>query len=132
MKRSLIALLFVVFSLLIVLPVFAQDSVPTPSADGNFLVVTGGQLLAYIALAVLAGGGLLAIFDRVLGDKNVQDAVERAYESWNPETQETIKQLLTDAHEQTTRVLDFLDTVTDGQPNDTPPSASTGTGGSTA
>lgn len=83
----------------------------------DLLPITGVQLAAYIVLAFAAGGGALAILYRVLENKDVQDTVEKLYESWSPETQEFIKTMLDDAKETTTRLWTFMDRVTDGLPN---------------
>lgn len=101
--------------------VFESTPVPPPPVvvipQPDLLPITAVQLAAYIVLAIAAGGGALAILYRVMENRDVQDTVERAYESWSPETQEFIKSLLDDAKETTTRLWTFLDQVTDGQPN---------------
>lgn len=133
----IVLLLFTLFTLA---PAFAQDVTPEPGATllvtlapteaappvvipapapGNdLLAISGVQLAAYIVLAFAAGGGALAVVYRVLDNKDVQDTAEKLYESWSPDTQETIKDVLAHYREVNQRVMGFLDKVTDGKPND--------------
>jgi hypothetical protein len=111
--------------LFIVAPVFAQETTPEPTAPpavtpapvggSNDLAISGAQLAAYIVLSLVAGGGVLAVFYRVLDNKDVQGTVEKLYESWNPETQQTIITILNDYKEVNARVMTFLDKVTNGE-----------------
>jgi hypothetical protein len=86
---------------------------PTPIFDN----VTAGELLLYLALSALAGGGLLAIILRFIERKDVRDRVEDARNTWTQDQQELLSRF-TDMFETTSeRILDFLKSVQDGKPN---------------
>lgn len=121
LDKRMVLILMVLFALFIVAPVFAQEVTPEPTAPApDAITITAAQLLAYIVLALAAGGGGLAILYRVLENRNVQDIVEKTYESWNPDTQETIKGVITGLKETNDRLMTFLERVTDGLPNTEP------------
>lgn len=139
MKRLLVS---IVFALVVVFPAFAQDETPTlevstpapteevtavptlaptevppvepePDFDGT----SAAELLLYVGLAVVAGGGLLAILYRLLESRDVRDRVEKAYESWSPDQREFLLSLIEKYEETNKRLLEFAKAVTDGKAN---------------
>lgn len=112
MFRILIVFL-IVFAL--ILPVAAQDA-PAPVVTPE-VAMSAGELLLYLGLAILGGGGIMAVLTNFLSRRESRDVAEKLYQSASPETQRMIKELVERAHEVNNRVLDFLDAVTDGQPN---------------
>lgn len=104
--------------------VAAQEVTPEPTAPPpvelppDSVVTSGGQLLLLLGLAVLSGGGLLAVLYRFLESKQVLDTSEKLYQSTPPETQKFINDLVAGLHETTNRLLTYLDKITDGQPNE--------------
>lgn len=141
MKRYI---LIVVFMLSIALPVMAQESTevptvevstpapteeatpvveptvaptPIPEPEPDFDGTSAAELLLYVGLAIVAGGGLLAIVYRLLESKDVRDRVEKAYESWSPDQREFLLAVITKYEELNTRLLEFAKAVTDNKPN---------------
>ncbi len=112
--------------------VAAQEATPEPTAEPtavptapppvelppDSVVTSGGQLLLLLGLAVLGGGGLLAVLYRFLESKQVLDTSEKLYQSTPPETQQFINDLVAGLHETTNRLLTYLDKITDGKPNE--------------
>jgi len=104
--------------------VAAQEATPEPTAPPpvelppDSVVTSGGQLLLLLGLAVLSGGGLLAVLYRFLESKQVLDTSEKLYQSTPPETQKFINELVAGLHETTNRLLTYLDKITDGKPNE--------------
>jgi hypothetical protein len=90
---------------------------PTPTPEPDFDGTSAAELLLYVFLAIVAGGGLLAIVYRLLESKDVRDRVEKAYESWSPDQREFLLTVITKYEELNTRLLEFAKAVTDNKPN---------------
>jgi hypothetical protein len=123
-------MLLLILALVLVVPTFAQELTPevtatvvatgTPAPAGNslFSAATLGELLLFLGLSGLAGGGIVAIILSFLGKKEVRDRVEDARNSWTPEQQQMLV-TFTDLFERTSSgILDFLKAVQDGKPNE--------------
>lgn len=127
-KFVYVFLLVLVLLALAVSPVMAQEATAEPTAvpteqppvelPPDSVVTSGGQLLLLLGLAVLSGGGLLAVLYRFLENKQVLDTSEKLYQSTPPETQKFINDLVAGLHETTNRLLTYLDKITDGKPNE--------------
>jgi hypothetical protein len=140
MKRLLVS---IVFALVVVFPAFAQDETPVvtetataevtpvveptlaptepapvePSPNSLFDSATLGELLLFMGLSALGGGGLLAIVLRFVERKDVQDRIENARETWSDDQKEFLFKF-TDMFENTTdRIVNALRNVQDGKPN---------------
>lgn len=99
----------------------APEQPPSLPIPPDAIVMTIGQLLLWIGLAVFAGGGIMTIVYRVLERKEVRDVTEKLYLGASPEQQELAHKLVAGYEETTRRLLDFLKAVTDGLPNQQPP-----------
>lgn len=144
-KRSslIILLLLSLFLVLSIAPTFAQDVTVEPAAtvvatvNGNpveatliaptetpapqsslFSTATIGELLLFLGLSGLAGGGIVAILLSFLGKKEVRDRVEDARNSWSPEQQQVLANFTSLFERTSSGILDFLKAVQDGQPNE--------------
>lgn len=137
MKRKLVTLLLGASLLLSPVYAYAQESTaePTPAPEvtpeptaspteqppvelpPDSVVTSGAQLLLLLGLAVFGGGGILAILYRFLESKQVLDTAEKLYLGTPPDTQQFIHDLVSQLRETNTRLLDFLDKVTDNKPN---------------
>jgi hypothetical protein len=128
MKFRILLVLFVL--LVCALPALAQEATDEPSIEAtpeppvivvepnnDVFVLTGSQVLLYLVLAGLGGGGLMAIATRFLERKEVRDNAERAFESASPAQQEAILKIVGGYEVLSNRLLDFMKAVTDKQPN---------------
>lgn len=105
-------------------PPVASDSVTVP---GWLLLNAAVVFTALGSLAVLVtnwqrSSDLKTALN--MADKRTQDAIEAAYEALPTHVQETLRRVLDFAeylHDQGDAVLEFVDEVTDGKPNDSPP-----------
>lgn len=88
--------------------------VEVPNADTYISIST---LIYGLLVAVLGGGTVGVILNRFGGNKANQDALEKLYKSFPPETQDMITRLLDIAEE----AVKLGRTVTDGRPNDDTP-----------
>ena len=130
MNRMFGMCIFVTLLLLAVTPVFAESE-PTPEATA---VVTGPVVVnveqpaappvdtnalaefgLYALLTLIGGGSFALVLTRL--DKRGLDALEKAYQSTPPEVQATILEVV----KTLTEVVRVGQIVTDGKPNDTPP-----------
>ena len=96
---------------------------PTPTPAPPVVIInpaTAAELLLFMGLSMLAGGGLVAIILSFLGKKEVRDRVEEARESWSPDQKKMLEDFTGMFERTTTGILDFLKAVQDGRPN-TPP-----------
>lgn len=97
-------------------PTVAPEPPPAPPAP-IFDGVTTSELLLYLGLSALAGGGVLAIGLRFIERKDVRDRIEDARNSWTVEQQEFLRKFTDTLRDTNNRILDFLESVQDGQPN---------------
>lgn len=88
-----------------------------PEQKPLFSTVALGELLLFLGLAALAGGGIVAIVLSFLGKKEVRDRVEDARNSWSKEQQQMLADFTAGFQRTTEGILDFLRSVQDGQPN---------------
>lgn len=88
---------------------------PTPAPLFN--PATAGELLLFLGLSALAGGGIVAIVLGFLGKKEVRDRVEDARNSWSPEQQAMLANFTNLFERVTSGTLDFLKAIQDGKPN---------------
>ncbi|MBZ0281038.1 MAG: hypothetical protein K8L97_09870 [Anaerolineae bacterium] len=115
----ILVLLFVCVGMVAAQEATPEPTPPTPvELPPDSVVTSGGQLLLLLGLAVLSGGGLLAVLYRFLESKQVLDTSEKLYQSTPPETQQFINDLVAGLHETTNRLLTYLDKITDGKPNE--------------
>lgn len=100
-------------------PTAEATPTPLPPVDRlpDEVLVSGAELLLYIGLSILAGGGAMTIILRLLERKDARDTVERAFESLSPEQQERWLQIVAGYENISTSLLDFLKAVTDKKPN---------------
>lgn len=132
-RRSLFVFI-VLAAVLLALPILthAQDATLEPTAEvtptpepgeppvqlpDDVLRVTLPELLLYIGLSILAGGGVWAIIERFLQRKEVRDSIEKAYDSLPVETQERLFELIEAGEQRTEYLFEWLRGVTDKQPN---------------
>jgi hypothetical protein len=128
MKRRIAAILIAISA--VASPIYAQEATAEPGVEltpeppvivvepnNDVFVLTGSQVLLYLVLAGLGGGGLMAIATRFLERKEVRDNAERAFESASPAQQEAILKIVGGYEVLSNRLLDFMKAVTDKQPN---------------
>lgn len=108
----------------IVVTVIATEPAPEPAPDpdpepepSGFTPGQVAQIAAYIFLAIMAGGGIVAMLYRALESREIRDRVEMAYNSWSPDQQEFVKTLVEQGDETQRRIFEFLRAVTDGKAN---------------
>jgi len=125
-------LLPIIFLLAFTFPVFAQDvtpevtpeatpivtPAPTPAPSPLINPAAAGELLLFLGLSALAGGGVVAIVLSFLSKKEVRDRVEDARNSWTPEQQKLLADFTGMFDKTTAGILDFLKSVQDGKPNE--------------
>jgi len=133
-RNLLFGILFVVLLLAFATAVLAQDVTaeptivvtvePPPPVDepsvpipDDAIILTGGELLMYLGLAVFAGGGILAVIYRFLDNRDVRDRFEKVYLGASPEQQQILHRVIEGYEETNRRILDFAKAVTDGLPN---------------
>lgn len=121
---------------LVAIPAFAQGDAPpevTPIStpvDGDVvapIVVEDGvtvpvlHLIAILFVTVAGGGSIVVIVGRILESKEARDHSERLYQSASPTTQQMIREgyeFGRRAQDMMDRVLDYLEAITDGLPNE--------------
>lgn len=121
-RSLMLVLLIVVLSLFAVAGVVsAQEVTPEPGdvvvLQPDESVLTSGQLLLYVGLAVLGGGGAFAMFTRFTERKEARDLGEKLYESASPKQQEIFHDIVNGYKAFSERILAYLDAVSDGKPN---------------
>lgn len=122
--RRLFLLVGLVVVLLLALPVAAQEVTAVPDVPPVIVVpadsvpMTGAQLLLYLVLAAFGGGGLLAILFRFLDRKEARDTGEKLYQSMAPEHQKFVKEVVEGYRQLSSRLLAYLEAITDGLPNE--------------
>lgn len=96
-------------------------AVPPVDLPDDAVVTDGLQLLLLLLLAAFGGGGLVAILTRFLESKEARDLGEKLYLAMPPEQQQWMRERLVEAEETNRRLLDYLKSISDGQPNAAPP-----------
>lgn len=94
----------------------APTATPAPilTPDNTISIST---LIYGLIIAILGGGTVGAVINRFGGSKVNQDAMEKLYLAQSPDAQERERQLFEALRDITLRVLDYVDKVTDGLPN---------------
>jgi hypothetical protein len=90
---------------------------PPVELPDDAVIITTGQLLFYLGLALLGGGGIFAVFAHFSGRKEVRDLAEKLYQSTSPENQKIINELVAGYRDISEKLLDFANAITDGKPN---------------
>lgn len=144
-RKTLLLVAIILMLLPLGIPMAAQEATEVPPTGESpvDVVVTGEDTvtvtieapesgtvpavlnLVAILLVALAGGGSFAlVWERIRRNKEAKDTIERLAEGLSPTWQTTINRML-DVAEQVnktaTEVLQFAREVTDGKPNDPPP-----------
>lgn len=140
------ALVTALLALSLTFPALAQESTPivtdAPTVEPTAIVVTEvppvepapvtpaenaisvSTLVFGIVVAVLGGGTVGVILNRFGSNKANLDAAEKLFLGASPETQEIIRERFEQLEGIVSRLMDIVDKVTDGKPNEATPPAS--------
>lgn len=144
-QKSLLLVAIVLMLLPLGIPMAAQDVTDLPPTGETpvDVVVTGEDtvtvtieapesetvpavlnLVAILLIALAGGGSFAVVWERIRRNKEAKDTIERLAEGLSPTWKTTIDRML-DVAEQVNKtaaeVLQFAREVTDGQPNQPPP-----------
>lgn len=102
----------------IVTPAPVATPAPILTPDNAISVST---ILYGLIIAVLGGGTVGFVLNKFGSNKTNQDALEKLYLSLSPDAQTNIRHMFESVQEINVRLLDLVDKVTDGKPNEEPP-----------
>lgn len=138
-QKSLLLVAIVLMLLPLGIPMAAQDvtDLPptgeTPGEDTVTVTIEAPEsetvpavlnLVAILLIALAGGGSFAVVWERIRRNKEAKDTIERLAEGLSPTWKTTIDRML-DVAEQVNKtaaeVLQFAREVTDGQPNQPPP-----------